>query len=41
MMLTVNGQDTFVATGGVAFDPALPTVVLLHGAGFDHSAHAL
>jgi pimeloyl-ACP methyl ester carboxylesterase len=41
MMLTVNGQEAFVATGGRKFDPALPAVVLLHGAGFDHTAWAL
>src|SRR6478672_11203516 len=41
MQLSVNGVDTFVATGGRPFDPSLPTVVFLHGAGFDHSAWAL
>src|SRR5512141_883450 len=41
MQLTVNGIDTFVATGGREFDASLPTIVLLHGAGFDHSAWAL
>jgi pimeloyl-ACP methyl ester carboxylesterase len=41
MKLSVNGNDTFVATGGREFDPALPTVVLLHGAGFDHTTWAL
>jgi pimeloyl-ACP methyl ester carboxylesterase len=41
MQLSVNGIDTFVATGGREFDGALPTIVLLHGAGFDHSAWAL
>jgi pimeloyl-ACP methyl ester carboxylesterase len=41
MQLSVNGIDSFVATGGREFDPALPTVVLLHGAGFDHTAWAL
>jgi pimeloyl-ACP methyl ester carboxylesterase len=41
MQLSVNGIDTFVATGGRKFDPSLPTVVLLHGAGFDHSSWAL
>jgi pimeloyl-ACP methyl ester carboxylesterase len=41
MQLSVNGIDTFVATGGRAFDPAQPTVVLLHGAGFDHTIWAL
>jgi len=41
MQLSVNGIETFVATGGREFDPSLPTVVLLHGAGFDHTAWAL
>jgi pimeloyl-ACP methyl ester carboxylesterase len=40
MELSVNGSEVFVATGGRAFDHALPTVVFLHGAGFDHSAWA-
>jgi len=39
--LSVSGRDAFVATGGREFDPALPAVVLLHGAGFDHSTWAL
>src|ERR1700716_78260 len=41
MQLSVNGSDTFVATGGRDFDASLPTIVLLHGAGFDHSSWAL
>jgi pimeloyl-ACP methyl ester carboxylesterase len=41
MQLSVNGVDTFVATGGREFDPSLPAVVLLHGAGFDHTTWAL
>src|SRR6202171_5784323 len=41
MQLSVNGIDTFVATGGRAFDSSQPTVVLLHGAGFDHTIWAL
>jgi len=41
MQLTVNGHQTFAATGGQPFDATLPTVVFLHGAGFDHSAWAL
>jgi pimeloyl-ACP methyl ester carboxylesterase len=41
MQLTVNGSDIFIATGGKAFDPSLPTVVFLHGAGMDHTAWAL
>ena len=41
MQLTVNGIDIFVATGGRDFDTSLPTIVLLHGAGFDHTTWAL
>jgi len=41
MQLTVNGIDTFVATGGRDFDASLPAVVFLHGAGFDHTTWAL
>jgi pimeloyl-ACP methyl ester carboxylesterase len=37
----VNGAETFIATGGREFDPALPTMVFLHGAGLDHSVWAL
>lgn len=41
MILSVNGTDTFVASGGKEFDASLPAIVLLHGAGFDHTAWAL
>src|SRR5665213_2930502 len=41
MELTVNGKRAFAATGGRAFDLALPTVALLHGAGMEHSIWAL
>ena len=41
MQLSVDGVDTFVATGGRPFDKSLPSVVMLHGAGFDHSTWAL
>jgi pimeloyl-ACP methyl ester carboxylesterase len=41
MQLSVKGTDIFVSTGGAAFDAALPAIVLLHGAGFDHTAWAL
>lgn len=41
MRLTVAGNKTYVATGGKPFDAALPAVVFLHGAGFDHSSWAL
>jgi pimeloyl-ACP methyl ester carboxylesterase len=41
MQLSVNGSDTFIATGGREFDSSLPTIALLHGAGFDHTTWAL
>lgn len=41
MQLSVQGIDTFVSTGGRDFDASLPTAVLLHGAGFDHTTWAL
>ncbi len=41
MQLTINGIDSFVATGGRDFDTSLPAIVLLHGAGFDHTTWAL
>jgi len=36
MRLSVDGHEIFAATGGRPFDPALPAIVFLHGAGFDH-----
>ena len=41
MRLTIDGTDTFVATGGREFDPALPAIVFVHGAGLDHTVWAL
>src|ERR1700722_10033264 len=41
MRIAVNGSDTFVGTGGKRFDPALPAIIFLHGAGMDHSVWAL
>jgi pimeloyl-ACP methyl ester carboxylesterase len=41
MQLSVNGIETFVATGGREFAKSLPTIVFLHGAGFDHTTWAL
>jgi pimeloyl-ACP methyl ester carboxylesterase len=41
MELSVNGIDIFVATGGREFDASQPTIVLLHGAGFDRTTWAL
>lgn len=41
MLLHVNGTEIFAATGGREFDATLPAIVLLHGAGFDHTTWAL
>jgi pimeloyl-ACP methyl ester carboxylesterase len=41
MRLNVQGKDVFAATGGRDFDPALPAIIFMHGAGFDHSVWAL
>ena len=41
MRLDVDGSEIFVGTGGRDFDPALPAVVFLHGAGMDHTVWAL
>jgi len=41
MRLIVEGKDVFAATGGRDFDPALPAIVFVHGAGFDQTAWAL
>lgn len=41
MMFTIHGTDVYCYTGGKAFDAALPTVVLIHGAQNDHSVWAL
>ena len=41
MQLTVNGTPVFVHTGGREIDPARPAIVLIHGAGMDHSVWSL
>src|SRR5436853_2184922 len=40
MYLVVDGVRTFAGTGGRDFDPALPLVVFVHGAGLDHTVFA-
>jgi pimeloyl-ACP methyl ester carboxylesterase len=37
MQLIVQGYPAYAYTGGKAFDAALPAVVMVHGAAFDHS----
>ena len=41
MELKVDGQAVFAATGGRPFDPGLPAIIFLHGAGLDHTVWAL
>ncbi len=41
MLLNVDGRDAYCYTGGKTFDPALPTVVFVHGAQNDHSVWIL
>lgn len=41
MKLTVGGDSIFVATGGQDFDPNLPAIVFLHGAGMDRTVWSL
>jgi len=41
MDIQVNGHQTYAYTGGKTFNPALPTVVLIHGVLCDHSVWAL
>jgi pimeloyl-ACP methyl ester carboxylesterase len=41
MRLFVDRSEVFCATGGRDFDPTLPAIVFLHGAGMDHTVWAL
>ncbi len=41
MKFTVDGREAYAYTGGKPFDPALPCVVFIHGAGHDHSGFTL
>jgi pimeloyl-ACP methyl ester carboxylesterase len=41
MDIKFEGKKVFAATGGKTFDPSLPTVVFVHGAGMDHTAWSL
>ena len=36
MNIVVDGDNIFIATGGCAFDPKKPTVVLVHGLSLIH-----
>ncbi len=37
MIVTVEGVSIFASDGGVAFDAAKPSVVMVHGVGMDHT----
>lgn len=41
MIVDVHGIEAYCYTGGKPFDPALPTVVFIHGAQNDHSVWGL
>src|SRR2546423_14658764 len=41
MRCDVGGHSVYAYTGSRRFDPALPTVVFVHGAAHDHSVWAL
>jgi pimeloyl-ACP methyl ester carboxylesterase len=41
VQLAVEDKEVFAGTGGRDFDPSLPAIVFLHGAGMDHSVWAL
>ena len=41
MFVNVRGCDIYAYTGSRAFDPALPTIVFVHGAANDHGVWAL
>src|SRR5262245_37006644 len=41
MELRVDGRRVYAATGGRPFDPTKPAVLLVHGAGMDHTVWQL
>ncbi len=41
MHLTIQNKEVYAYTGGKAFNPNLPTIILVHGAQNDHSVWAL
>jgi len=41
VLVNVRGCDSYAYTGSRAFDPALPTIVFVHGAANDHGVWAL
>jgi pimeloyl-ACP methyl ester carboxylesterase len=41
VLINVQGKQAYCHTGGKPFDPALPTILFIHGAQNDHSVWAL
>lgn len=41
MKFDVAGREAFAATGGRPFDGALPAILMLHGAGMDHTVWSM
>src|SRR5437868_15511146 len=41
MEIAIRSGALYASTGGKDFDPVLPTIVFLHGAGMDHTVWAL
>lgn len=41
MRIEVNGNETYVATGGKELDTSLPALLFMHGSGLDHRTWAL
>ncbi len=41
MNFEVDGKAVYAATGGRAFDASLPAVIMIHGAGMDHTVWTL
>ena len=41
MKLVSSGKDTYVYTNNKTVDPTKPSLVFIHGAGFDHSVWTL
>jgi pimeloyl-ACP methyl ester carboxylesterase len=41
MEIATQTHTLYASTGGKQFDPALPTIVFIHGAGMDHTVWAL
>ena len=41
MKFKVDGREVFATTGGAGFDASKPTVIFLHGAGFDRTTWRL